>query len=108
MAKKSKWSLIILCAMLIAKYEQTYLQKIAEPSMMVALCQEVGGVFSGVFARLRLCPPCVCKSATSSIFSPCVCWSHLYYGFQHRLNDKHDNVHFQQKLQYIHEGQYLR
>ena len=32
----------------------------------------------------------------------------LYYNFQHRLNDKHDNVHFQQKLQYIHEGQFLR
>ena len=28
--------------------------------------------------------------------------------FQHRLNDKHDDVHFQQKLQYIHEGQFLR
>ena len=24
------------------------------------------------------------------------------------LNDKHDNVHFQQKLQYIYEGQFLR
>ena len=32
----------------------------------------------------------------------------LYYSFQHRLNDKHGNVHFQQKLQYIHEGQFLR
>ena len=32
----------------------------------------------------------------------------LHYSFQHRLNDKHDNVHFQQKLQYIHEGQFLR
>ena len=29
----------------------------------------------------------------------------LYYSFQHRLDDKHDNVHFQQKLQYIHEGE---
>ena len=32
----------------------------------------------------------------------------LYYGCQHRLNDKHDNVHFQQKLWDIHEGQFLR
>ena len=38
-----------------------------------------------------------------------VLWSHLYYNFQHRLNDKHDNVHFQQKkLRYIREGQFLR
>jgi hypothetical protein len=35
----------------------------------------------------------------------CVLWSHLYYSFQRRLNDKHDIVHFQQKHQYIHEGQ---
>jgi hypothetical protein len=26
----------------------------------------------------------------------CVLWSHLHYSFQHRLNDEHDNVHFQQ------------
>jgi hypothetical protein len=42
------------------------------------------------------------------LFTMCVLWSHLYYSFQHRLIDKHDNVHFQQKFQYIHEGQFLR
>ena len=47
------------------------------------------------------------KDPNSSIFS-CVVWSHLYYSFEHRTNDKHDNVHFHQKLQYIHEGQLLR
>jgi hypothetical protein len=45
--------------MLIAKYEQTYLQKSSRTindGGLVALCQEVGSVFSGlfgVFATLR-------------------------------------------------------
>jgi hypothetical protein len=49
--------------MLIAKYEQTYLQKNSRTindGGLVALCQEVGGVFSGLFGvsdSLRLCPP---------------------------------------------------
>jgi hypothetical protein len=41
--------------MLIAKYEQTYLQKSSQTindGGLVALCQEVGGVFSGVSATL--------------------------------------------------------
>jgi hypothetical protein len=38
--------------MLIAKYEHTYLQKSSRTindGGLVALCQEVGGVFSGLF-----------------------------------------------------------
>jgi hypothetical protein len=45
--KKSNWSLITLCAMLIAKYEHTYLKKSSQTindGGLVALCQEVGGV----------------------------------------------------------------
>jgi hypothetical protein len=49
--------------MLIAKYEPTNLQKISRTindGGLVALCQEVGGVFNGLFgvsASLRHCPP---------------------------------------------------
>ena len=49
--------------MLIAKYKQTYLQRNSRTindGGLVALCQEVGGVFSGLFGvsdSLRLCPP---------------------------------------------------
>jgi hypothetical protein len=69
--KESNWSLIILCAMLIAKYEQTYLQKNSRTindGGLVALCQEVDGVFSG-FLIWHLCDSALPQGPNTSHFA---------------------------------------
>jgi hypothetical protein len=56
--------------MLIAKYEETYLQKNSQTindGGLVALCQEVGGIFSGLFGVSATLPSLKAQAPRTSL-----------------------------------------